>query len=213
LFPQFETFLDAAPEKGVIVVEYWWQPPSRLNSGGRHRTASPAVGARASMVYFKRLLVGDKCWCGSRRAFGKCHRRADDWTYVSLDPDQAAYSPVVLLERSFGQVDAHATRRELAAHPELLWIEIESDRAQCVLSAQPPIVSEFGHLVIGSIEIRAHGMRIETNSDRRLDYLTRAMTELLGADMGPGETRRADPQKTFPAVPPPRARRPGSRVR
>ena len=114
MLPQYESFLDATPEKGVIIVEYWWQPPNRLNGGTRCSTDNLSVGAKTSMIFFKRVLASEKCWCGSGKAFGKCHRRDDDWSYVSLDPDRSTYSPVVLVERLFPKVNyAHARQQVL----------------------------------------------------------------------------------------------------
>ena len=33
VLPELQAIIDATPEKGVIIVEYWWQPPNRLNGG------------------------------------------------------------------------------------------------------------------------------------------------------------------------------------
>lgn len=199
MVPQYESFLDATPEKGVIIVEYWWQPPNRLNGGARRSAPGMSVGAKTSMIFFKRVLASEKCWCGSGKAFGKCHRRADDWTYVSLDPDRATYSPVVLIERVFPQVNYVHARRQFAADRRLLCIDYASERAEWALPAHPPIVNDIGQLVIGALEITARGLRIETNSERRLEHITGSASQLLG-DLGKSETRRAEPQKTF-AVP------------
>lgn len=192
--PQFEAFLDATPEKGVIVVESWWQPPSRLHAARRRSTASFPVGAKTSMAFFKRILVADKCWCGSGRAFGRCHRRADDWTFVTLDPDRRAYSPVVLVERSFLKVNPLHARRLFAADKRWLCVAWEDTHAAWALPAHPPIVNEIGQLVIGTVQVTERLIVLETNSEKRLEHLTRQLGQLLGTDLGDGETRRADPQ-------------------
>lgn len=199
MLPQYESFLDATPEKGVIIVEYWWQPPNRLNGGTRRSTPGISVGAKTSMIFFKRVLASDKCWCGSGKAFGKCHRRDDDWSYVSLDPDRSTYSPVVLVERIFSKVNYAHARQQFSADRRLLCIDYAADRAEWALPAHPPIVNDIGQLVIGSIEITPNGLRIETNSERRLEHITGTAGQLLG-DLGKSDTRRAEPQKTF-AVP------------
>lgn len=204
MLPQYETFLDATPEKGVILVEYWWQAPTRLHAAHRRGTQAAAVGVKTSMVFFKRILASEKCWCGSGRAFGKCHRRDDDWTYVSLDPDRRSYSAVVLLERNFPGVDGPHARLKLASDRRLLPLDDEPARGEWAWPAHPPIVNELGQLVMGSIELTPRGLRLETNSERRLEHMTGAVTLLLGIDPGPSETRRADPQKAFP---PPTRRR------
>lgn len=151
------------------------------------------------MIFFKRVLASEKCWCGSGKAFGKCHRRDDDWSYVSLDPDRHSYSPVVLLERRFPKINFAHARHHFASDKRLLCIDYYADRAEWAIPAHPPIVNEIGQLVIGSVELTHHGLRIETNSEKRLDHLTGTVSQLLG-DLGKGETRRAEPQKTF-AVP------------
>lgn len=196
MVPQYESFLDATPEKGVITVEYWWQAPNRLNAGSRRNAAGIPVGAKTSMIFFKRVLAADKCWCGSGKAFGKCHRRADDWTYVSLDPDRSTYSPVVLLERIFPKINFTHARQHLATDKRLLCIDYATERAEWTVPAHPPIVNDIGQLVVGSIEITHHGLRLETNSEKRLEHLTGSVTQMLG-DLGKSETRRAEPQKTF----------------
>lgn len=198
MLPNFEAFLDATPEKGVIVVEYWWQASNRLNSPRTRTSHGAPIGTRTSMVFFKRILAADKCWCGSGRAFAKCHRRDDDWTYVSLDPDRRAFSPVVLLERTFAQINPVHVRERFARDQRWLCIEWEDARAAWALPAHPPIVNEIGQLVIGTVEISERGLRIETNSEKRLELLSSHVTHLLGSQIGQGETRRADPQQTFP---------------
>jgi hypothetical protein len=195
LTPQYESFLDATPEKGVIIVEYWWQAPNRLHRGTRHADDVP-IGTKTSMIFFKRVLASEKCWCGSGKPFGKCHRRDDDWTYVSLDPDRRTYSPVILLERIFPNVNFAHAREHLLNDKRLLCIDYRAERAEWAIPAHPPIVNEIGQLVIGTVEITAHGLRLETNGEKRMEHLTGMVTQLLGA-LGKSETRRAEPQKTF----------------
>lgn len=197
MLPHYESFLDATPEKGVIIVEYWWQTPNRLNAGARHTSGAHVLGAKTSMIFFKRVLAADKCWCGSGKAFGKCHRRDDDWTYVSLDPDRQTYSAVVLLERIFPHVNFAHARQQLRNDKRLLALDDSAERAEWALPAHPPIVNDIGQLVIGTIEVIAHGLRIETNSEKRLEHMTGIVAQMLGANLGPHETRRADPQKAF----------------
>jgi hypothetical protein len=151
------------------------------------------------MIFFKRVLASEKCWCGSGKPFGKCHRRHDDWTYVSLDPDRHTYSPVVLLERHFPRVNFAHARLHLTADKRLLCTDYDTHRAEWAFPAHPPIVNDIGQLVIGSVELTHHGLRLETNSEKRLEHLTGAISQMLG-DPGKSETRRAEPQKTF-AVP------------
>jgi hypothetical protein len=197
MLPQYESFLDATPEKGVIIVEYWWQAPNRLNTKPRRANAAQELGTKTSMIFFKRVLAADKCWCGSNKSFAKCHRRDDDWTYVSLDPDRRMYSPVVLLERIFPKINFAYVRQQLRNDKRLLAMDDSDTRAEWALPAHPPIVNEIGQLVIGTIEVTPHGLRIETNSEKRLEHMTGIVTQMLGADLGKSETRRAEPQKTF----------------
>lgn len=196
MLPQYESFLDATPEKGVITVEYWWQPPSRLSAPPRQKT-SPSIGAKTSMVFFRRILVADKCWCGSGRTFGKCHRRSDDWTYVTLDPDRQRYSPVILVERTFRGVNFAHARKRIGGDKRFLCIDNAPARAEWALPAHPPVVNDIGQLVIGSVVVTPDGLRIETNSEKRLEHLTGIVNQLLGATLDDGETRRTEPQKTF----------------
>lgn len=197
MFPEYESFLDATPEKGVIIVEYWWQAPNRLNTKKHRNAGHEPHGAKTSMVFFKRVLASDKCWCGSNKAFGKCHRRDDDWTYVSLDPDRRTYSPVVLLERLFPHVNFAHAHAQLQHDPRLLPLDASADHAEWALPAHPPIVNDIGQLVIGTIEISPRGLVLETNSDKRIEHMTGIITQLLGAGLGKSETRRAEPQKHF----------------
>lgn len=210
MLPQYESFLDATPEKGVILVEYWWQPPNRLNGAARRNAAGLTIGAKTSMIFFKRVLASEKCWCGSGKAFGKCHRRDDDWTYVSLDPDRSTYSPIVLLERLFPKINFAHARQHLSNDKRLLCIDYTTARAEWAVPAHPPIVNDIGQLVIGTLELTERGLRIETNSEKRLEHLTGSVTQMLG-DLGKSETRRAEPQKTF--APPPASLRKGGHKR
>lgn len=198
MIPDFQAFLDATPEKGVIVVEYWWQAPNRLNAPRAHTSDDLPVGVKTSMVFFKRVLASDKCWCGSGRPFSKCHRRNDDWTYVALDPDRRAYSPVVLLERTMNEGNPAHLRQLLSKDKRWLCTEWETERAAWALPAHPPIVNDIGQLVIGTLEIGDKHIRIETNSEKRLQLLTAHVEQLLGHPIGRSETRRTDPQKSFP---------------
>lgn len=196
MLPQYESFLDATPEKGVIIVEYWWQAPNRLNGGARQNPAHLTIGTKTSMIFFKRVLASEKCWCGSGKAFGKCHRREDDWTYVSVDPERSTYSPVVLLERIFPKINFMHAGELFAQERRMLCVDYDVERAEWAIPAHPPIVNEIGQLVIGTVEITPRGLRIETNSEKRLAHLTGIVSQMLG-DLGKNETRRAEPQKTF----------------
>lgn len=210
MLPQYESFLDATPEKGVILVEYYWQAPNRLNAAARRNPAGLTIGTKTSMIFFKRVLASEKCWCGSGKAFGKCHRRNDDWTYVSLDPDRSTYSPVVLFERIFPKINFAHARQHFANDKRLLCIDYGTARAEWAVPAHPPIVNDIGQLVIGTFEVTPRGLRIETNSEKRLEHLTGSVSGMLG-DLGKSETRRAEPGRTF--APPPARSLKGKHVR
>ncbi len=199
MLPEYESFLDATPEKGVIIVEYWWQAPNRLNTKLRP-TGARMLGAKTSMIFFKRVLASDKCWCGSTKTFGKCHRRTDDWSYVSLDPDRQTYSPVVLLERVFPKINFTHVRQKFHHDKRLLPITDDDERAEWGLPAHPPIVNDIGQLIIGTLEVTPKGLRIETNSEKRLEHMTGIVTQMLGGEVGKNETRRTEPHGSF-AVP------------
>ncbi len=150
------------------------------------------------MVFFKRVLAADKCWCGSRRAFSKCHRRDDDWSYVTLDPDQRAYSPVILFDRIYNGVDPARIHILLDAANQFLRIDSAEPRASWAVPAQPAIKNEIGDLIFGAIELAPTQLHLETNSEKRFDYLTSHLEALLELDSNHSETRRAEPQRSFP---------------
>src|ERR687886_739738 len=108
MFPYPASWVDATPAKGVIVVEYYWER-----------------GTRNSYASFKRIRAADKCWCGSKRNFARCHRRDDDWSYVALDPDQRAYSPVVLIERKYSCPDEQQVRARLEVTDAVLRLDLK----------------------------------------------------------------------------------------
>ena len=162
------------------------------------------MGAKTSMVFFKRILASDKCWCGSKRLFARCHRRADDWSYVTFDPGQQAYSPVVLLDQTFTIFDYDQVRAALNATPDLLLIEQTAKRAVWGLALEPRVVNEIGTLILGTVELSPHELHLATNSEKRFEHLTARVERVLGRGAGGGEIRRAEPQKAFP---PPAARR------
>ncbi len=192
MIPNYESFLDATPEKGVIVVEYYWQrTPPHLAKPGKG-------GSKTSMIFFRRILASDKCWCGSKKQFGRCHRREDDWTYVTLDPEQGSYSPVVILDHIFGRFEYNEIRSRLAASKELLPITDEPDHAEWAFPITPRITNDIGTLLLGSIELTPREFRLETNSERRFGELTIRIGELLGRSVGAGKTRRTEPQEGFP---------------
>ncbi len=194
MLSNYEAFLDATPEKGVVVVEYYWQrPPPLLAKEGKG-------GSQTSMIFFKRILAADKCWCGSKKQFARCHRREDDWTYVTLDPDQRAYSPVVLLDHLFGRFDYEKIRAALTESKDLLPLEDDADHAAWAFPMTPRITNEIGTLLLGSIELSRHEFRLETNSERRFGELTIRIGELLGRAVGAGKTRRTEPQQGFPVI-------------
>jgi hypothetical protein len=192
----FQSFLDATPVKGVIIVEYFWQPPPSERST-KKRPARDA-GSNTSLVFFKRILASDECWCGSKRRFARCHRRDDDWTYVTLDPDQGAYSPVVLLERTFGLADSTRVRKILEAEPGLLPVEHSDSLAAWGVPITPPLVNEVGPLILGTIGVSQNEVHLETNSEKRFGHLSARFESLFGDSVGNGATLRAEPQKAFP---------------
>jgi SEC-C motif-containing protein len=195
----FQSFLDATPEKGVIIVEYYWQPPTTNPCASKRR--GRAGGANTSMVFFRRIRASDECWCGSKRRFSRCHRRDDDWTFVTLDPDQAAYSPVVLLERTLSQPDSARSRTILETERGLLPMEQTDFLAAWGVPIEPTIVNETGQLILGTIGISQREMHVETNSEKRFVHLMARYHDLLGAAAGNASTFRAEPQKAFPRPP------------
>ena len=55
------------PDKGVIIVEYYWQRkplPARAPIEMGTHALNTRIGHKTSMVFFKQLRVGDRCWCG-----------------------------------------------------------------------------------------------------------------------------------------------------
>lgn len=201
----FQSFLEATPEKGVIVVEFFWQPsPSlstRLTKLGNHG------GGKTSLVFFRRIRTTDVCWCGSKRKFGKCHRRGDDWTYVTIDPDNGSYSPVVLLEHKFPVSNPTQMVEVLASEPDLLSIEQTDNLSIWGVPMKPTVVNEVGQLLLGTIGINQDKLVLETNSDNRFKHLMHQVQN-YGVSVCGGETIRAEPQMAFPgAVKAPRPRR------
>src|SRR5512142_2771546 len=150
MIPTYESFLEATPDKGVIIVEYYWQPPLTFKTRRARSDKDRPAGRKTSMVFFKRLRVSDSCWCGSKRQFGRCHRREDDWTFVTLDPGQHAFSPVVLLERTFTHSDYAGIRARLEADTSLLAIELNGDHGTWAIPASPAIENEIGTLILGT---------------------------------------------------------------
>jgi hypothetical protein len=204
----FQSFLDATPERGVITVEYYWQP--RTGASPTQRSGMMA-GASTSMVFFKRILTTAECWCGSKRRFSRCHRREDDWTYVTLDPDHAAYSPVVLLERRFGNSNPERLCKIFEREPGLLAIEHTDSLTAWGVPAEPPLLNESGQLILGTIGIGQNQVHLETNSEKRFAYLLARFQDLLGDEAGDGSTLRAEPQKSFVQPAPSKRRKRGHR--
>ncbi|MGE5140717.1 MAG: hypothetical protein ACM3JD_14710 [Rudaea sp.] len=200
MLPVLESFLDAAPEKGVIIVEYYWQPAL----AGRP-PAEPGAGVRSSVVFFKRLLTTGRCWCGSRRAFGRCHRRRDDWSYVTLDPDQRAFGPVVLIDRRFAHPEPAGLRKCLEEDRLLLPIDGGGTRQVWGIAAHPPVKNELGQLLLGTLALGRDELVLETNGEKRLDYLSEWMQAQFGDGLRAGQTRRMEPQQAF--APPVRRKR------
>jgi SEC-C motif len=191
----FQSFLDATPSKGVIIVEYYWQRPGAAPSAANRR--GRALGAYTSMAFFKRIRASDDCWCGSRRRFGRCHRREDDWTYVTLDPDQVSYSPVVLLERTFLKSNPASLHKVLGRDQHLLQIEHTDSLTAWGIPAEPQLSNEIGQLILGTIGVGQNQVHIETNSEKRFAHLMSRFHEILGVEEGEGATLRAEPQKAF----------------
>lgn len=187
-----QSFLDASPSKGVIVVEYFWQPHSCP------QTAPQAPGKRASMVSFRRILASEECWCGSRRRFARCHRRDDDWTFVTLDPGQGAHSPIVLLECTFARPNPTHIRELLNNEPGLLPFQQTDSLAEWGVPIEPTFENEFGRLILGTVGVSQDKVQIETNSEKRFAYLTDRFKGLLGGSAAIDSTIRVDPQHAFP---------------
>ena len=86
---------------------------------------------------------------------------------------------------------------KFSADKRLLCIDYTAERAEWALPAHPPIVNDIGQLVIGAIEITPNGLRIETNSERRLEHITGSAGQLLG-DLGKSDTRAPNRKKHLP---------------
>ncbi len=193
MIPNFESFLEATPDKGVIIVEYYWQPP--LNPARKRGRAES--GRKTSMIFFKRLRAADPCWCGSKRPFSRCHRREDDWSFVTLDSDQHGFSPVVLLERTFTHSDLTGIRARLEADENLLPIESNGDHATWAIPYKPLIQNDIGKLILGTVTLDKRELLLETNSEQRFDHLAGQLREWLADSIRVAHTRRSEPQKGF----------------
>lgn len=194
----YQSFLDATPEKGVIIVEYYWQAhPSPINQADRKE---PRSGSKTSMAFFKPMRASDECWCGSGRRFSRCHRRKDDWTYVTLDPGHSTYSPVVLLERTYSVPDGGQLRMTLEGASGLLPVEKSESLTEWCVPIEPATVHEMGQLVLGTIGLSQNQVHLQTNSDKRFTLLTEGVRTLLGDSLGEGSTIRAEPQQAIPAA-------------
>lgn len=202
----FTSFLDAIPEKGVIVVEYYWQPRSLESHAKKGKKAS---GTKTSMVYFRPMRASDRCWCGSGRAFSRCHRRKDDWTFVTLDPGSKTYSPVVLLERTFSVPTAPHLQQILESDGTLLPVEGTESLTEWCVPIEPEIVNDTGQLVLGTVGLSRERVHLGTNSEKRFAHLTERFQELLGASAEEEATIRAAPLQATPKVRLTRKRRTG----
>ena len=189
MIPNFEAAGDALPENGVIVVEHYWHP--------RLRATPQQPAENTSMAFFRRLRVADKCWCGSGKKFGKCHRRADDWTFVALDPDQRASSPIVLYERQYPVADFEKTRAALMQGEGFAVVLDAPQQATWSVLAVPIIENEIGRLSLGTVELDGQHLHFEANSEKRFEWLNAQIERLLGDLIGAGITHKADPQQQF----------------
>jgi hypothetical protein len=189
MIPNFEAAGDALPENGVIVVEHYWHPRLR---------ATPQYPAEnTSMAFFRRIRAADKCWCGSGKKFGRCHRRTDDWTFVTLDPDQRAYSPIVLCERQYPVADSEKTRAALIQGEGFAVVLDAAPQTAWSVLAVPIIENEIGRLSLGTVELDGQVLHFEANSETRFQWLSARIEQLLGGSIGAGTTHKADPQKQF----------------
>ena len=122
------------------------------------------------MVFFRRIRASDECWCGSKHRFARCHRRDDDWTYVTLDPDRGAYSPVVLLSvRSASRIRPRLGMT-LGAEKGLLPVEQSESLSAWGVPIEPPLVNEIGRLILGTIAVGQHQFQVETNSEKTFHF-------------------------------------------
>ncbi len=199
MLPNLQSWVEAAPEKGVIVVEYYWQPPPG-------QTLAPdRSGSKTSFVYFKRMLVADKCWCGSNRQFGRCHRRSADWSYVTPDPDLRAWSPVVLIHQAFHLRDDPPAVFITEERSDLLPIQMRPGRRVWAIPLRPRSENEIGIPVLGTFEIGDRELHVETNSEKRLEEIKQLLKELFGDGIEEGTVRRSEPQEAF--LPPARRKK------
>ncbi len=156
-------------------------------------------GSKTSLVFFKRIRTTDDCWCGSKRKFGKCHRRGDDWTYVTIDPDKDSYSPVVLLEHTFPLSNPSRLVQVLAGEPDLLSVEQTDTLSTWGVPIKPKVANEVGQLLLGTIGVNQDKLVLETNSEKRFNYLMNRAQNYCES-VGGGETIRAEPQLAFPGA-------------
>lgn len=206
LLPTYDPSMIVMPGRGVIIVEYYWQGPLKSAPASIISTRGHA-GHKASCVFYAPWKVSGPCWCGGSRTFGKCHRRSDDWTYISYNPDLSAHSPVTLLDWTADCTDTSFAQARLASDPRLLPIEQLAGRSAWALAFDPPVSNGGGELILGTITCTTGQLHIETNSDARLEYIKAHLYALINGSIGSGQVRRVEPQKAFPSpVPHKRAR-------
>jgi hypothetical protein len=190
--------MQVVPARGVIIVEYYWQRPIRplANVDGLPESG---LGHKSSCVFFKPWKISGRCWCGSAQTFGKCHRRKDDWTYITYNPDLAAHSAVTLLDWSAEFYDLAQGQAILKADKRLLPLEHRAERSSWALPFEPAVSNGAGELILGAITVTPGQIHIETNSEPRLAYIHSHLQNILNDSIPEGRIRRVEPQTAFPS--------------
>jgi len=183
------------PNKGMLCVSVYWRP--------RPSDPDPEMpGEKLSIASYIPVADDDApCLCGSGQAFRLCCQAKPYWQAICPnpgDPRLKSYSPLQPQAVTFTKVDGYSLGPMFMDDERLQCFENTIKRAFWTYWGDPSLLSPYGTLCFGDIELRnAQTLMITALSNLRMETLLNLLRELAGDSLGT-PVIKYDPIKHLP---------------
>jgi hypothetical protein len=167
-------------EEGFLVLSSFWTSSSVYDMNSQ----------RVSMALFTPWKSGSPCPCGSGTTYRFCCKRCGPDAVFVKNTDGRTYSGALSCCKSFKRFDFENVRGTLLGDPRFACAEDNERRCFWNFLGNPHIVTPYGKLVFGTVELTRRFLKLETMSDERFEYLQKVFDELFQTTIGDASTRK-----------------------
>ncbi len=169
------------PNKGMLCVSVYWRP--------RPSDPDPEMpGEKLSIASYIPVADDDLCLCGSGKVFRLCCQAKPYWQTICPNPGNPSLNGYGLLQPqsvTLKNVDGYALGPKFMDDERLQCIENTIKRAFWTYWGNPSLLSKYGTLCFGDIELRnAKTLVVTALSNVRMETLLSLLRSLTGDSLG-----------------------------